>query len=70
MAVENAGIRLTERLEKLPLLALGNADARVVYLPFQLHLAFQLFTQFDANIDVAGISKFDRIAQQIGDNLL
>ena len=70
VAAGDAGVRLTERLEQLRLLAFGDADAGVVDLHFHLHPAIQLFAQLDANVDIAGFGELDGVAQQVGDDLL
>ncbi|MNT31191.1 hypothetical protein D3C72_1670170 [compost metagenome] len=52
------------------MLSFGDADAGVVDLYFQLNLAVLQAAQFDTDIDVAGFGKLDRVAQQVGNDLL
>ncbi len=70
VAAGNAGVRLAKRLKQLGLLLLGNADAGIVHLNFQLDAHGADCAPFDAQIDSAAFGKLNGVSQQIDQNLL
>ena len=66
----NARIGLAERLEQTRLIALRNADAGIPDLNFNLDFIITERPFFDQNVDVAALGELNRVAHQIGDDLL
>ncbi len=70
VAAGDTGIRLAERLEQAGLIALGDTDAGIADLHFDLHLGVAEGALLHQHIDITALGEFDGVAHQVGDHLL
>ncbi len=66
----NARIGLAESLEQTRLIALRNTNAGIPDLHFNLDFVITERPFFDQNVDVAALGELNRVAHQIGNDLL